>query len=101
MYNVKILTPKILLVKDEIMTEVPWLPVFLVILFGIVMIGTICMCSCFLIKRTDRNDTFGYLNVLTLSSDEIWHWANKRAMLVIIISMIISLAIDISTLIII
>lgn len=100
MYNVKNLTPKLLLVKDEIITDAPWLPVFLDVLFGIVMIGIICMCSYFLIKRIDRNDSFGYRNELTLSSDEIWHCANKRAMWIIIISMIISLAVDIVTLII-
>ena len=100
MYNVKNLTPKLLLVEDEIMTKALWLPVFLDILFGIVMIAIIFMCPYFLIKGIDRNGSFGYRNELTLSSDEIWHWANKRAMWIIIISMIISLVVDVATLII-
>ena len=66
MYNVKNLTPKLLLVEDEIMTKALWLPVFLDILFGIVMIAIIFMCSYFLIKGIDRNGSFGYRNELTL-----------------------------------
>lgn len=100
MCNLKILTLKILLAKDEIMSDAPWLPIFLDLLFGVIMIGIICMCSYFLIKRIDRNGSFGYRNKLTLSSDEIWQWANKRAMWIIIISMVISLFVDIATLII-